>query len=153
MFFMTFWLHFGDFGTPKCTLILHLWGQRPPGGHGWGHMAPKWCPKGSKWSSKGAKMEPQSPKWSPKVPTWSQKGTPEGPHDPKGVNMRTNSAPLGSKWSHGAQMVPKWYQHGAKMVPKWCCCCCCCSCWCCCSVIAFVSLLQCHSQRCFPFSS
>ena len=62
VFLVTFWLHFGPSWAPKCTLISHLWGQRPPGEHGWGHMAPKWYPKGPKWSPGGAKMKPKRSK-------------------------------------------------------------------------------------------
>jgi hypothetical protein len=121
-FWVSFFVVFCDFLAPFWRLLatkMHphfaLVGQRPPRGHGWGHMAPKWGPKAPKWSPRGSQMEPQRPQMEPKGTKMEPKRHPQRPRGGQScehVGTWCAQAPQCPK--HDANMVQKWYKHGPK---------------------------------------
>ena len=114
--FMTFWLHFGDFWTPKCTSFCTCGAKGPPEGT-----------DGAIWRQNGVQKVPNGApkvlKWSPKVPNGAQRCQ----HGVKKAAQRAQMIPkvltcgqIVRHWGQNGPMVPKWCQHGTKMEPKWC---------------------------------
>jgi len=115
LFFVTFWLHFGGFWPPTCTLILHLWAKGPPEGTDGATWRQNGVPKLPNGAPEVAKWSPKGTKWSPKVPKWNQKGTPKGPEEAKAANMWARGAP---KLPNAQNMMPTWSKNGTNTAQK-----------------------------------
>ena len=98
MFFMTFWLHFGDFWTPKCTSFCTCGAKGPPKGT-----------DGAIWRQNGVQKVPNGapkvPKWSPKVPNGAQRCQ-------HGVKKAAQRAQMIPKVLTCGQIVRHWGQNG-----------------------------------------